>query len=143
MSYLGAKKYRLSNNRYANLDPYSSGITVQCYDGISGGTGGGVGGGLSWVNVPLTDTGDFDMTCAYRATLNIANDTISRTWHGSDVIVIYPDGVGPKYLSFLKQDASYFGIRNTNKNVYGSRNGSTGVYTPSTTVTVTKIEKDC
>lgn len=84
----------------------------------TGSGGGGVGGGSSWSDVPLTDTGDFDMACSYRVTLNIANDAISRTWHGSDVIVAKPVSVGPKYLAFLKQDAGYFGIRNTHKNNY-------------------------
>ena len=108
-----------------------------------GGTGGGGTGTSGWVDVPLTDTADFDMACSYRTTLNIANDSISRTWHGSDVIVAEAASVGPKYLAYVKQDAGYFGIRNTHKSVYGQRNGNTGAYTASSTVTVTKIEKNC
>lgn len=69
-AYLGGKRYRLSN-AYLNsssLAPYSSGITVVCYDNIGGGgTGGGTGS--SWVSVPLTDTAPFDQSCDYRVKL--------------------------------------------------------------------------
>lgn len=68
---------------------------VACDEGTGGGGAGGTGSG--WVNVPLTDTADYDVSCQYRLTMSFADD-VNRKWHNATSATYYISWMSSKYL---------------------------------------------
>lgn len=61
---------------------------------------GAVGGGSTgsnWVDVPLTDTADYDVSCQYRLTMSFADD-VNRKWHNATSATYYISWMSSKYL---------------------------------------------
>mgnify|MGYP000384952682 CR=1 FL=1 len=54
----------------------------------------------SWVDVPLTDTADYDKTCEYRYSLSLLSAP-NTAWMSDTSAYYYPMGVSSKYLSGL------------------------------------------
>lgn len=59
---------------------------------------GGGGGGSDWVNVPLTDTTDFDTSCEYKFGIDFIADDINRRWMNDNKAVGYSSLVSNKFL---------------------------------------------
>ncbi|MCB9806297.1 hypothetical protein H6768_00005 [Candidatus Peribacteria bacterium] len=49
----------------------------------------GSGGGSGWVDVPLTDTADFDTSCEYRFDMDFVADDVNRKHMNSTKMVGY------------------------------------------------------
>lgn len=64
-----------------------------------GGGGDGSGGGSSsWVNVPLSDTSDYDVSCEYRYHIDYTANDLNRLWTNDVRGIVYVQNVGSRYL---------------------------------------------
>lgn len=116
-------------------------VSKRC--GGTGGGGGGTGGtDSSWVNVPLTDAANYDTSCAYRYTINYLVDDMNRKWNDASSSVVYALSLSDKFLGAGLSNNTYYGIPSATKSKYGYRS-ATGVFTESTNVSISKVEKKC
>jgi len=133
--------YSNSKDKWRQNGVISTISTILSIDKRCGGTGGG--GGSSWVNVPLTDTADYDTSCQYRLSMNFIVDDVNRKWHNATSGTYYISSISPKYIGLdLWNNSDYYGVPSATKTKYGYRNTS-GTFVESTNVAVTKIEKNC
>lgn len=93
---------------------------------------GGGSGGSGWEDVSLSDTDNFDRSCAYRADLNTSP-------------VRYATSVDTGFITFMDFASSgndtQFQVLSSAKGVYSIRTEGTGSFSGS--YTVTKLEKNC
>lgn len=108
---------------------------------VTNGTGGGGGGG--WVDVPLTDTADYDTSCDYRYFIDYSvNDLIDRNWMNDVRGVGFASHISSKYLGSVLSASLFYGIPSVSKSKYGFRDSSNS-FTESTNVRITKLQKRC
>ena len=103
-------------------------------------------GGPAWQDVSLTGTDDFDPQCQYRVKLGLVGADANPIWYGAGSAWAYFSGASTKYIAVRPVEGQVwelYGMRSTNKNLFGYKNGSTGTFTVATNVTVQQLQTLC
>lgn len=97
-----------------------------------------------WVDVPLSDTSDFDTSCEYRYNASYDPDNINSKWMNSTTAKVYIEAISNKYLrrDLDTSAQKMWGIQSTDKSKYWNRD-ATGSFTVASNITITKLEKLC
>lgn len=103
---------------------------------VCGTYGGSSTGGSGWVDVPLTDTADFDKTCEYRFKTDTPTNHTDDPYMGS-APYHYVNAVDTTRLTWFILPGAYHHINSDSKTVYRV-NG-----TANADATISKLEKRC
>lgn len=95
-----------------------------------------------WVDVPFTDTADFDVNCEYRYKILYTVDDSNRKRSNSTFSWGYISTVSPKFLWTVLSWTYYFWIPSSLKWSYWYRDMD-WLYTNSPNATLEKLEKRC
>ncbi len=101
--------------------------------------GGGSSSGIGWVNVPLSDTGNFDADCQYRWKMNRHGDNASIMGNNANM---YSTAVDSKSIVQIAHNQISY-ISSTNKSGLNVDNSAYDQPTVYNLYTVTKMEKLC